>query len=237
MEKKKISVFTLVFGLAFIALGVFLLLSQTGSPIIMLVSGLDILFGIALIGGSALGKFTKKNDQYDEPQYYDNESYQPDTEPYNDNERPAYNPFAEEIPDQNYFSENTEAQEDLLTDPAQLAARETELRIAAKRAADEAARAKKVATQAVQEAKQAEAELTRAEAELADMDPAEQRTAMRHIDALAQVAAEKSEIAVEEAQRAKLAIRNAREAAELHSAAMDAAASALSGEDEFAEFN
>jgi len=60
---------------------------------------------------------------------------------------------------------------------------------------------------------------------------------MRQIDMLAQRAAEKSEIAVNQAKRAKLAIRNAREAAELHSMAMDAAASALSAEDEFAEFD
>ncbi len=237
MEKKKTSVFTLIFGFAFIALGAFLLLSQTGSPIIMLISGLDILFGIALIGGSALGKFTKKNNQNNEPQLYENESYQSEPESYNDNERPVCNTLAQDDSDQDYFDEDLDIQDDPFADPAQLAAREAELRIAAKRAADEAVRAKKVATLAVQEAKQAEAELTRAEAELANMDPSEQRAAMRRIDSLAQVAAEKSEIAVEEAKRAKLAIRNAREAAELHSAAMDAAASALSGDDEFAEFN
>lgn len=235
MEKKKSSLFTILFGLAFIVLGVFLLLNQKESPVIMLVSGLDILFGIALIGGSALGKFTKNSAPASEMFEEDTPCSEPDTAPFAEEAATVQDPVQDSVSEE--APKDEPAAMDIPSDPAQLAAREAELRIAAKRATDEAARAKKTATLAVQEAKQAEDELSRAEAELAGMDAAEQRAAMRRIDALAQTAAEKSEIAINEAQRAKLAIRNAREAAELHSMAMDAAASAISGDDEFADFN
>jgi|GEM_PF-1990098 len=234
MAKKKISIGTLIFGLLFIALGVFLMLKQKDSPPVILISGLDILFGVTLICGSLLGKYS--GGKKAENDYFADTA--PAAQPVGEPElTEAVSDTAESSDEDDYFEDDIlpEAPQDL--DPAQLAAREGELRIAAQRAAEEANRAKKAATLAVQEAKQAEDELTRAEDELAQLDPAEQRAAMRRIDMLAQTAAEKSEIAVNEAKRAKLAIRSAREAAELHSMAMDAAAAALSGEDEFADFN
>lgn len=221
-------------GLVFIVLGIFLFSSPLGNVVTTVIAVIDVLFGAALLIGAfaAPGKNAAEEEDYFEQQEdmsYVSEQPRRSDVPSEPHPAPSSgNP---------YFDDDLNPAEDIPSEPVDLAARENELRIAAKRAAENATRAKKVATTAVQEAKQAEEKLRRAEESLARLEPAEQRAAMRKIDMLAQVAAEKSEIAVNEAKRAKLAIRNAREAAELHSAAMDAAASAISVEDEFAEFN
>lgn len=223
-----------IIGLIFIVFGIILFSSAQGTTITTIVAVVDCLFGIALIMGALT---TGKNDEAEEDEAEQDSFAQPEAQ-----EAPARNRLyvSQTAPRKDYFSDfgdDLDLEDDTPSDPMDLAAREGELRIAAKRAADEATRAKKTATAAVQEAKQAEERLRRAEEALARLEPAEQRAAMRKIDMLAQDAAEKSEIAVNEAKRAKLAIRNAREAAELHSAAMDAAAAALSVDDEFAEFD
>jgi len=227
MTKKSTSISLLVFGLLFIALGVFLFLAQSGTTVVLVVTALDALFGIALIVGGIRGLKTAavQNMPFDEIEENERLEDQPEYEAPDENVR------QENVAD--YFSE--EEPEEM--DQFDLAAREGELRQAARQAAEEAARAKKIATDAINDAKQAEAELRHAEEALASLPPMEQRNAMRQIDALAQVAADKSEIAVRESQKAKLAIKEAREAAELHSRAMDAAADAMAGDDEFADFN
>lgn len=218
-------------GLLFVILGIILFCIQKGDAVLILVACLDLLLGVSLLASSAIPKKDDKQNETQQdpsPAVSAGSEFQPDASV---EAAPAEDYFADDL------SDDLDDDLDLMSDPSQLAAREGELRAAAKRAAEEATRAKKAATYAVQEAKQAEKDLQDAEDELANLDPASQRAAMRRIDMLAQVAAEKSEIAVSEARKAKLAIRNAREAAELHSMAMDAAAAALGGDDEFAEFD
>ena len=224
MKNKTLSIGAIACGLVFIILGTALFIIQNGDAIVMIIAGLDLLFGITLVVGSLIRKNDADDSSADEQENYfdDYPSYDQPSASYSDD-------YQDDGEDDNYSAAQI--------DPAELAAREGELRIAAKRAAEEATRAKKTATAAVHEAKRAEEELQAAEEELAYLDPASQRAAMRRIDMLAQTAAEKSEIAVNEARKAKLAIRSAREAAELHSKAMDAAAAALSGVDEFSDFN
>ena len=228
MAKKSTSVSLIVFGILFVALGVFLFSAQSGSAVVLIVAALDAIFGVALAAGGIKGlKRASDSEFFGESQY---DSYEED---YQDEQRDYGFSVSNDEPVE-YESEEYDEPVDRKAD---LAAREGELRAAAKQAAEEAARAKKVATDAIAEAKRAEEELSRAESELAQLSAVEQRVAMRQIDALAQVAAEKSEIAVRETHKAKLAIKDAREAAELHSRAMDAAAEAMAASDEFDEFN
>lgn len=224
MKKNNSSIGLSLCGLLFIIFGIVLFCIQKGDAVLILVGALDLLLGVSLLAGSAITRKEEKKvaEQWDQIPV---------------SEAPAPAPAEEQPSREDYFEDDMDNEPEMPTNPAELAAREGELRAAARRAADEATRAKKIATQAVQEAKQAEEELERAEQQLAELAPADQRAAMRRIDMLAQVAAEKSEIAVSEARKAKLAIRNAREAAELHSMAMDAAAAAMGGDDEFADFN
>ena len=237
MTKKSTSVSLLIFGILFISLGAFLFSSQSGAAEVAVVAALDVLFGIALIIGAVRSLKSHSVESALERVAYEAED---DSELLT--EQPEYQSVQSESPAQSveeYFGREklSENLVDATVERADLAARESELRAEAKRAAEEAAKAKKIATDAINDAKQAEAELSRAEAELAGLSAIEQHAAMHQIDALAQIAAEKSEIAVRESHKAKLAIKEAREAAELHSRAMDAAADAMAGEDEFAEFN
>lgn len=230
-NKKGSSVSLIIFGLLFVALGIFLFVIQSGVSLVMLIAGIDAVFGVALIFAGIVSGGSRNNNADDNDAWSDAAQEEPvRSEPV---EETAPARFVRRAPERERVEEASSAP----TDASGLAVREGELRVAAKRAAEDAAQAKAVATAAVKEAKQAEAELRQAENELAQLPPSEQRSAMRRIDILAQRAAEKAEVAVEESKRAKQAISKAREAAELHSLAMDAAADAMSGEDEFAEFN
>lgn len=224
--KKGSSVSFIVFGLMFVALGIFLFSIESDAGVVKLISAMDAIFGIILV---VSGIRAIKPSQTAQSDAWAESEAQPEIV----SSEESYAQSDSDKPEENCNTCNAAPQ----YDPAQLAAREGELREAAKRAADDAAVAKQAATAAINDAKAAEAELSRAEAELAQLPPVQQRTAMRQIDYLAQVAAQKAEIAVRESRRAKQAIGAARDAAELHSRAMDAAANAMSGDDEFAEFN
>jgi len=235
MSKKSTAISLIIFGLLFGALGAFLFLAQSGAPVVIIIAILDIVFGVLLIFGGLKAKDAadeiedEDNWQYNEPAPQQPQMYE---EPAR--ERRFSSRSAAHVADPDPFEDDLSMD---ISDPSELASREGELRAASQRAAEEATKAKKIATKAIKDAKKAEDELDRAEEQLMQMSPAEQRSAMRHIDNLAQIAAEKSEIATKASQRARVAIQKAKDAAELHSRAMDAAADAMSGDDEFADFN
>lgn len=267
-NKKATCISLIIFGLLFLALGVFLFIVQSGTVVVMIIAGIDALFGVALIIGGAA---TSKASSGFENRYGD--SIDDDDDDYADRGHRTREAAAAENP-RNHFSRNPEREEAAYNhqrferEPDQrfrqhrepvdryelpdmnepvvevtrgggiedLTAREIELRATAKRAAEEATRLKKSATAAALAAKHAEEELSRAEKRLPTLNPAEQRGAMRDIDRLSQIAMEKSEAAVSEARKAKIAIRNAKSAAEEHNRAMDAAAAAMM-EMEADEFN
>ncbi len=214
----------IVFGVVFIALGGFLFLLKSGSPIVTIIAVADLLFGVLLIVGAFVGK--NKNEASDaEASFEDNLRQAEPTQSYpEDNDR-----FADDF-DEDTMATTAQPEQPELT-LEQLVAREFELRTAARRAANEAKLADQEARAAVAEAKRAEQEMMNAENEAHNLFGAEQQAAYSRVDRLGKEAMARSQEAAVAKKRAKAARQEAERLAREHSKAMDDAA-AMMGDDD-----
>lgn len=234
--KKSSFISGIIFGLVFLALGVFLFTLRGENTIILIIAIADLAFGLLLLLGGIIG--SRKNpaaadiaDNAGDLSY--SRSYAGPRRDYPDSGS-SYNSTVRSAPSGNeqrgrsdyHASENSFMDIDFNTmDADQIKAEERRLRSESRRISQEARDAVEDAKAAVERANQAERELAQAEAASRQLTGAAQQNALRDIDRLGQEAMHYSQAAAEAKQKARSLRNKSQQIALLHSQAVEAAAS------------
>lgn len=221
MKNRKINFISVLGGIIFAAMGIFLLLLDNAPLVVKIIAGVDILFGILLaISGFLTGKSESGDPDsrmvggvrhYGTPEQLDR-AEQLANEPV---PAPAAAPVIDEPDDDRPMTLD------------ELISEEARLRREARVAAQEADAAAEDARAAVREADEAERRLLAAEERAKQLIGTEQQRAFREVDQLAGEAMQLSQQAAVAKKRAKVTAKAAQIAAEKHSRAVDAAADAM----------
>lgn len=232
MKKKGFMVSGILFGLVFIALGVFLLLLDGDSKFILIVAIVDALFGLLLIiSGITSGRnnaaknpvqANRQRGSWDEPPVIGGQEMAAATVAADE---PAYYDARSSAPQpapEQYASPDYESMSD-----QELAAEEQRLRSEARSANAEARIAVDEAKAAIEKAKRADQDVRRAEQNARELAGVEQQNAMREVDQLGQTAYELAQDAAAAKERAVSLRNRAQKLTDEHSRVVEIAASRM----------
>ena len=228
MKKKGFMVSGILFGLVFIALGIFLFLLDGESKFILIVAIVDALFGLLLIiSGIVSGKdkaavnpapMSRQRDAWGETPAVGGQEMAAATIAADES---AYRNAPQPAPEQ-YASPDYESMTD-----KELAAEEQRLRNEARSANAEARVAVDEAKAAIEKAKRADQDVRRAEQDARELAGVEQQNAMREVDQLGQKAYELAQDAAAAKERAVSLRNRAQKLTDEHSRVVEIAASRM----------